>query len=644
MFRNPDGMQDWLSWYEQLAKALVTTDPAVDFRIACLDSTYAKYRAETLRDRLVLLSQAELRANWQLAGEAFILLEHDSVSPEIIDVIVAVLRHRLAEFEPDYVFLHNRQSWLRRAFPEATFINIEVSWISRAPFPMSWQLDVAGAGKGKILAEFSDTLLSELFFDDDSEALIDDVCHTVRASLLLPAADIFLHSFRECFRRITLLPLGVFECFDGITPFFAILDEFLGRQEGDTGFILTQHPIMKIINDDQMKYLTSRYPYLVSAEGWSSQHLLPLVDQVVGDFSTVATQALFFDIEVISIGRNLSYFPIDTPLRNPLVDLLQHADKAMRRKILYWLLTRYAITEDKLFDGEWLGRFLRRARRANKEGTPWKAYENITTSKADWVPERWRSLQLLPQLEPRVYWRDGNESANSVFTEQCSVGVAIPVTGNREVARLVFPIDVGVVSRIRLDIAKGIEAIVIHDLRLEDETGNVIWRWDSNLEQFEARASVGFFRENSEESYTVFLLDNDPQFEVDLPEEILSKIKSGCALVLSLTVNSFFSQLPRVFSYISALSKTQEEVARKDRMVAPRQSSEHSFSLSGDLAEVLSLLRQALDNKGKLIAQQNLQIQQLGRGHVQLRDQLVRAEAQLELLKNLWSNLHDERF
>jgi hypothetical protein len=41
---------------------------------------------------------------------------------------------------------------------------------------------------------------------------------------------------------------------------------------------------------------------------------LPLVDQVVGDFGTVANQALFFDTQVISIRRQLSFFRPDSPL------------------------------------------------------------------------------------------------------------------------------------------------------------------------------------------------------------------------------------------------------------------------------------------------------------------------------------------
>lgn len=246
-------------------------------------------------------------------------------------------------------------------------------------------------------------------------------------------------------------------------------------------------------------------------------------------------------------------------------------------------------------------------------------------------------------LKAQVYWWDQVESVNSSFTQRHSTSVVYPASNERTVAKLVFPPYLGSVSRIRLHIANGLGVIVLHDLRLEDEIGNVIWHWEGNLDQFRARTQVEFSRENPEGCCTVFLLGHEPKFEIDMPKEVLPKIKSGCALVLNLTASNLLSQLPHIFSYASALSKELAEAAGQERTAAPRQSVERQFSLTGDLSVVLSLLRPALDNKDKSIVQQDSQIQQLRRAHSQLREELMRAEAQLVLLKDLWSESHDER-
>jgi tetratricopeptide (TPR) repeat protein len=413
---HPGIMRTWLSWFERLASALTGVEATADFRIVCLDSAAAKERAGILNHRLVLISQADLRANWALSGEAFTLLENDRASPEIIEALAATLRLRLAGFEPGYVFMLNQQPWLRRLFLDAAFINIELSWISRAPFPVSWQLDVAGAGKGRILAEFSETLLADITLDEEANRLIDDVCRITCKHLLIPAMEDFLRPLRARYRQLTLLPLGIFDYLDGQTSFFMMLDKFLGEQDGETVFILTQHPMVKILSDDEIGYLTSRYSHIVNAGEMSSQYLLPLVDQVIGDFGTIAIQSLFFETRVISIWRDILIGDIKTPLRNPLVDLLLTADAMTRRKALYWLLTRYAIPEPRLFDGQWLRRFLQNARRAVKEGHSWECYAETVMSAVDWASDTWRNLPALPEIGIPKLQSDIFNAAGQIFS------------------------------------------------------------------------------------------------------------------------------------------------------------------------------------------------------------------------------------
>jgi hypothetical protein len=580
----PGITQGWLGWFERMANGLMAADVQVDFRVVSLDTAPAAARQAALGSRLLLLSQAELRANWQLTGDAFTLLEHDEASPGAVASLAILLQERLAGFEPNYVFLLNQQPWLRRVFPHAMFINTEVSWISRAPFPMSWQLDVVGAGKCRVLAEFSDALLAGLTLDAHAESLVDEFEKTARANLVFSGVDDFLHPLRHRFVKLVLLPLGVIDRFDGQTPFFTLLDKYLGEQDGRACFIVSQHPTLKLISNEQLAYLCSRYAHVQSAGKWGSQQLLPLVDQVVGDFSTVANQALFFDTQVTSIRHQLSFFRSDSPLCNPLVDLLLDLDQNKRRRLLYWLLTRYAVPEEKLFDGYWLLQFLLRARQAQTEGAPWRAYEAVTTFSGDWAAAKWVTSVTAPYLEARLYWVEKDAQPGAGFTEHSSQGAGYLPTGERQTVKLVFPKQVDSVSRIRLDIANEPVGILLHELFLEDEAQNVFWRWDVNLAQFQSRLHVSFLSASNGNPPVIFSLSGDPQFVIDLPEAVLASIKPGCALVLSLTANSLVRQLPEVLASAEAL---------------------------------------------------NLKNQTYEKSELQRREELIRAEAQLQLLKEL---------
>jgi hypothetical protein len=267
-----------------------------------------------------------------------------------------------------------------------------------------------------------------------------------------------------------------------------------------------------------------------------------------------------------------------------LVDLLLELDQNKRRHLLYWLLTRYAVPEEKLFDGQWLLQFLQVAKQAQADGVPWRAYDAVTTSGAEWVATKWVASVSAPYLEARLYWVEKEAQMDIGFTEHSSRSAGYLPLGERQTVKLVFPKQVGAVSRIRLDIANEPVGIVLHELFLEDVAQNVLWRWDGNPAQFQSRLQVGFLSASNSSPPSIFSMGSDPQFVIDLPEAALASIKPGCALVLSLTANSLVRQLPEVLASAEAL---------------------------------------------------NLKNQTYEKSELQRREELIRAEAQLQLLKEL---------
>lgn len=153
--------------------------------------------------------------------------------------------------------------------------------------------------------------------------------------------------------------------------------------------------------------------------------------------------------------------------------------------------------------------------------------------------------------------------------------------------------------------------------------GDELWRWSGHEDAFANLAGVAFFREGEDAPYTLFTLDGDPRFDLALPEEVLAAIRPGCTLRLEITPFPLASQLPRVFAHTAATSR-------------PAVALEPDFPvLTPGLEEIAALLQARLEQKDQQIAILNGQIRTLETARHQANEQLLRAESQLELLKEL---------
>lgn len=381
----PGIMKTWRGWFERIAQALHDANESSETLIAMLDPADTEDREADRFCRTVKFSHAELRANWALDGDPFETLECDRTSKTAEAELGRIVIDRLAGFVPDFVFLHNENTWLRRLFPDAVFINIELTWISRNPYPQLWHLDIAGAGKGRVLAENFGTAVESIDISGSAGTFLDELSAKLRFLLRSPAAESAVNGLRKRFSRVVLLPLGIYPRPDGAMPVSAAIDKFLERQSGNTVFLLTQHPMQKVLGAEQVAYLIRKYPYVVDAAAHESQRLLPLVDEVVGDFSTIATQALIFGVPLLSIAETQACHA----LGNPLARILASASRHDCRRALLWLLTRYSINEGQLFDGRFLSDFMCRAAAARAAGDLQAAYRPTLLSIDAWQHTTW---------------------------------------------------------------------------------------------------------------------------------------------------------------------------------------------------------------------------------------------------------------
>ncbi len=107
--------------------------------------------------------------------------------------------------------------------------------------------------------------------------------------------------------------------------------------------------------------------------------------------------------------------------------------------------------------------------------------------------------------------------------------------------------------------------------------------------------------------------DNDPQFELNLPEAVLSQLGPGASLVVDMTPRPLLEALPELLKQTPSLPTIGRLEKRLD--------------------ETRQLIKSKIERRDALIAAQQSELEVLKARQKALETQLQRAEAQLEVLK-----------
>lgn len=232
---------------------------------------------------------------------------------------------------------------------------------------------------------------------------------------------------------------------------------------------------------------------------------------------------------------------------------------------------------------------------------------------------RARAVELKP--ETKVYWSEREKNIIHSYSETRTATAKYSADGKYQTLSLPFPGDLGAVVSLRLDIANEPMAIDLHSMCLVNPEGHEFWQWSGHKDAFAKVSGVVFFREGNDKPYTLFISDDDPQFELILPNETLAAIQPGCMLRLDITPCSLASQLPRLFAQVKAPA-------------APSPAQPSALPTTG-FKKIVELVNTKLDKKDRLIASQKEQIQRFEKVQKEQREQLLHAESQLSLLKEL---------
>lgn len=393
----PGTMATWLSWYEQLDEALAQSLPEYQAQLIAFDSLQAQ--ESRFAERCMTLSQREIRLDWQVAGELYFVRDRDLGQGTHGQAWGDLLKQRLNGFVPDVVFLLSQSGWLRAALPSALFVNVEVAWLFHRPYPEGWQLDPAGWGKGRFLRENWRQVLSSLAYTVDEQRFIAQFKQAALGQCWVPKAYEHVAQLRQTCRLVRLLPLAERMPLDGQTPMFAILQRLLEEEDPSIHHLVTLHPLDLAVTEQEQAYLCQRHSnlsFLPQGQGVNTQTVLPWVDEVVADFSSVAMQALIFDVEQIYLGDRLPLADALFRLRNPLASTLATASKQDKDKALLWLLTRSSVERANVFSAAWLGPRIAQFVEAQQSGDWSEVFAQQQISMAQWRASGW--MQNAPQV------------------------------------------------------------------------------------------------------------------------------------------------------------------------------------------------------------------------------------------------------
>ena len=134
-----------------------------------------------------------------------------------------------------------------------------------------------------------------------------------------------------------------------------------------------------------------------------------------------------------------------------------------------------------------------------------------------------------------LYWR----RADTVFCEENTVKYQYPMNGKPQ--RLVLPIapQQTEYSRLRLDIGEKPGCYLLFELTLCDRSGTTLWEWDFDTQHLSNIGHLTFYQTTASQGGICMLTNSyDPQFEINIPQDVLAAISAGGELIVEFITHS----------------------------------------------------------------------------------------------------------
>lgn len=251
-----------------------------------------------------------------------------------------------------------------------------------------------------------------------------------------------------------------------------------------------------------------------------------------------------------------------------------------------------------------------------------------------------RSGSVLSDAAPvgnqcQLFWQHHMNGRQYDYSEQQSVRVRHPMDGQRQQISLPIQGDVGKVTRLRLDIADTQCVVDVHSMQLVAADQSVIWQWSGGAAVFSKNIQSVVLEDmqGAQGGCTVVTVGVDPWSELDLAADVYARIGRGSTLLLTVTPCALLDRLPNILNRLAHMA-TERRAAASTPASATSLNREFKPNFARELEDVATLIKKSLGNRDRMLVQQQRQLRQMG-------DELLRAEAQLDLLKDVMLNRLD---
>ena len=227
--------------------------------------------------------------------------------------------------------------------------------------------------------------------------------------------------------------------------------------------------------------------------------------------------------------------------------------------------------------------------------------------------------------QTKLYWREADQAD---FAEERTVECAWQFGPHKQTLAWTLPPTLGVVTALRFDMTDRPAWCRVHNVWLCNPQGERLWTWQPGTallaRPWEDMQALPLGDEPA--GLDVLALGFDARALLCLPTEVLSQVGAGCVFGATITFQLALLALPLLAEHVNALTPDT---------VQPPTPSAAPLSLAADLADIVGLLRDSLSARDETIRLQQQQLQQQKTLQEQMRIELVRAEAQLDLLKDM---------
>jgi hypothetical protein len=260
-------------------------------------------------------------------------------------------------------------------------------------------------------------------------------------------------------------------------------------------------------------------------------------------------------------------------------------------------------------------------------------FESMGTFQQAFRRRNRQQTQLYNNCSAELYWLEGTDE---YYSEHQKVSVRYCFDQGDIALRFVFPDQVSNVRALRLDIIDKPGSFLINEIHLEDMNSNIRWVWDKVTAIFDDLSPDIIKIPTCSNSGTAQFaaIGLDPFFRINLDNEVLKNISSNFQLMVSFKTSDLSKIVINLKEELDSL-KTISNDTQVDHPCVNGSVPYPSLTLMSDLEEVTMLITQTLSSRDQALVSKTFQLNLM-------REELNRAEAQLDLLKDVLIHNLDE--